>query len=275
MVFHRLAAAVGMAVFMCSGAARPAVAATALRVASDTGNPPGEFFTGNPKRLTGFDIDLMSAIGAKMHRTVTFVSRPFKTIISAVSNGDFDIGLSSITDTTAREKTVDFVDYLVVGTGMLVKAGNPLRLFSMSGLCGMNVPYQINFVQQTYVKEASQRCMRLHLNPINGLASNTLEEAAGKFIEGRAVTFIGDYPIVAYIARTQGGGRAYQVASRQFAVQPYGIIVSKRNPALRDDVQRALAAVIADGTYDALIRKWELEQAAMHSAPVNVAGLYE
>ncbi len=40
-------------------------------------------------------------------------------------------------------------------------------------------------------------------------------------------------------------------------------------------VQHALKAVIADGTCDALIKKWGLEQAVMRSAPVDAGALFE
>ncbi len=276
LVSKRILSMLGVAVLVCFMAtARPVEAADTLLVGSDVGIPPGEFYAGHPRRLMGFDVDLIAAIGAKMHRRVTIVPHPFKTLLPAVASGAFDLGMSSITDTTVRERSVDFVDYLIAGTGMLVKSGNPQRLFSLSSLCGKAVPYEIRTIQESYVRGASQQCTRLHLGAIDTLPSVTMNQAIAKLTSGQAVTFIRDYPTVAYLARTLGNGRSYQVAARQFFVQPFGIVVSKRNPALRDDVQHALAAVIADGTYDALIQKWGLEQGAMRSAPINVGGLFE
>ena len=77
------------------------------------------------------------------------------------------------------------------------------------------------------------------------------------------------------MARTLGDGKAYVVAGRQFGVVPYGIAVSKKNAALRDRVQAALKALIADGTYDALLKKWGLEQGAMRSAPINAGTKFQ
>ncbi len=65
------------------------------------------------------------------------------------------------------------------------------------------------------------------------------------------------------------------VGGQQFGVIPYGIAVSKKNPQLRDRVQTALKAVIANGTYDRLLRKWGLQQGAMRSAPVNAGTKFE
>lgn len=86
---------------------------------------------------------------------------------------------------------------------------------------------------------------------------------------------ISDYPVVSHLARTLAGGKKYAIAGRQFGVVPYGIAVAKSNAALRDRLQRALKAIIADGTYDALLEKWGLEQGAMRSAPINAGPKFQ
>jgi polar amino acid transport system substrate-binding protein len=81
--------------------------------------------------------------------------------------------------------------------------------------------------------------------------------------------------VVAHLAQTLGRGKRYVVAGRQFGVVPYGIAVSKSDAALRDRVQSALKALIADGTYDALLKKWGLEQGAMRSAPIDAGTKFQ
>jgi len=46
----------------------------------------------------------------------------------------------------------------------------------------------------------------------------------------------------------------------------YGILIRKGNTALR--------AVIANGTYDAPLKKWGLEQGALRSAPLDAETLF-
>ena len=40
----------------------------------------------------------------------------FDTIIPGLQSGKYDVGMSSFTDTKAREKQVNFVDYFSAGT---------------------------------------------------------------------------------------------------------------------------------------------------------------
>ena len=81
-----------------------------------------------------------------------------------------------------------------------------------------------------------------------------------------------DFPVAAYLATTHD--HQYEIAGRQFDLVPYGIAVPKGNAELRGRIVSALHAVIADGTYDALLKKWGLEQGALRSAPVNAGTLY-
>ena len=49
----------------------------------------------------------------------------------------------------------------------------------------------------------------------------------------------------------------------------YGIAVPKDNTKLRDALQAALKAVIADGTYDQILAKWNVTAGALKTAPIN------
>ncbi len=50
--------------------------------------------------------------------------------------------------------------------------------------------------------------------------------------------------------------------------------IPKNNAVLRSTIQSAIAAVVADGSCDQLLKKWGLEQGALRSAPVNAGTLF-
>jgi polar amino acid transport system substrate-binding protein len=101
----------------------------------------------------------------------------------------------------------------------------------------------------------------------------TDDAAFAAFQAGKAPVYVADYPVSVWRARTTGQGLL--VVGKQFDVVPYGIAVRKENTALMGSLQRALLAVVADGTYDRLLRKWGLSQGAMRVAPVNAGKLFE
>ena len=50
---------------------------------------------------------------------------------------------------------------------------------------------------------------------------------------------------------------------------PYAIAIRKGDTAVREALRSALRAIIADGTYDKFLAKWDLQDFAMEAADVN------
>lgn len=256
----------------------PAAASAAqpvLHVGSDISYAPLEFRAPNSKSIEGFDYDLVQMLATRMGDGIAVRDTDFNRLLPDVKSRKLDVAISAISDTRERTKSVDFVDYFLAGSGMLVRAGNPRHIFNLAGLCGMTVDLQRGTSQEIAVNAQSKACTQIGLKPVTVRAFATDAEALKHFVAGETMAHISDYPVVVYLARTLGGGKAYQVAGRQFGVVPYGIAVSKTEPQLRDRIQTALKAIIADGTYDALLHKWGLEQGAMRSAPINAGTKFE
>ncbi|HTU70653.1 MAG TPA: ABC transporter substrate-binding protein [Candidatus Baltobacteraceae bacterium] len=265
--FSRAAAALLAALFSVCLAA----GAATLKVGSDVSYAPLEFY-GPGHRMQGFDIDLAQALGKRLGEPVAITNHTFDDLLRSVQDGRFDVGISAISDTRARERQVDFVDYLLAGSGMLVRAGNPLHIFDLGGLCGLRVDVQRGTSQETELLEQSKRCREVHLAPIKLITFATDDQAFQAFAAGKSDVHVTDFPVVAYLA--ESNDHLYTIAGRQFDLVPYGIAVPKNNPALRARVIAALHGVIADGTYDALLKKWGLEQGALRSAPTDAGTLF-
>ena len=61
----------------------------------------------------------------------------------------------------------------------------------------------------------------------------------------------------------------FEVVGEQIEAGPYGIAVRKEDTTLRDNIQKALKAVIEDGTYDSILAKWHVTQGALKTAAIN------
>ncbi len=255
-------------VFAC---ASTAYAAGVLKVGSDVSYAPLEFY-GPGHQMEGFDIDLARALAKQLNQPVAISNHSFDTLLQAVRVGTFDVGVSAISDTRARESEVDFVDYLLAGSGVLVRSGNPKHVFDLSSLCGLRVDVEKGTSQAAALEDQSKRCTQLGLASLKLMEFGTDEQGFVAFAQGKSDAHVTDFPVVAYLARIND--HKYEVAGRQFDLVPYGIAIQKNDPALRTRVVAALRNVIADGTYDALLKKWGLEQGALRSAPVNAGTLF-
>jgi polar amino acid transport system substrate-binding protein len=85
-----------------------AQAQDALRVVTDATFPPMEF--SKDGKRTGFDIELVEALGAQMGRKIEWIDIDFKGLIPALVSRRADMAMSAIYITDERRKVVVFRD---------------------------------------------------------------------------------------------------------------------------------------------------------------------
>lgn len=257
------------------GALLLGAAPTSLRFGSDISAAPFEFYQGSSKAPIGFDVELLQAIGAKLGEKPQLVNHQFDDLLAAVRRGTFDAAISAISDTRAREKQVDFIDYFIAGGGIIVPKGNPARIFSLGSLCGYSVTVESGTSYEASLKAQSSDCTAIGLGPVRVVSYATDDQAFAAFVAGKTDAYVADYPVDEYRVRYANEGKALEVAGAPFDVVPYGIAIAKSNAALRNAIRSALMDVIADGTYDKLLNKWGLQRGALRSAPINAGTLFQ
>lgn len=236
-------------------------------VGSDVAYAPIEFFDADGKTVIGLDPDIAKALGDKLGVTFEFQNTAFEGIIPALLAKRIDVIMSAMTDNKERQKQIDFVDYFTAGTAIIVKKGNPEGIKSLDDLCGKTVALQKGTVQADIAKAQVTKCGANKLT-VNEFPKDT--DALLQVKSGRAVADLNDLPVAAYTAQTSGGGNDFEVvAGQQYEAGPYGIGVRKDDTQLRDAIQAALKAIIADGTYQRILEKWGVTTGALTTATVN------
>jgi ABC-type amino acid transport substrate-binding protein len=213
-----------------------------LSVGSDIPYPP--FEQGKAGEYTGFDIELMEAIGEKIGRTPEFQDTSFETIFRDVQQGKFEAVISAATITEEREEAVAFSDpYYLSEQAILVKEGSDIK--GLADLEGKTVGAQQG---TTGLELGKEKANASELRPypegpdaVNALKSGTVEAV------------IIDAP-VAQNAVEESGGVA--IAEKVPTEEEYGIALAKDNTELLDEINQGLKAVIDDGTYTTIYEKW-------------------
>src|SRR5437016_4062052 len=131
-----------------------------LTVGSDTTYPPQEYIDTSTHQAAGFDIDLITAIAARMGLQTKVITANFATIIPSLQVKRFDVVISAVSVTPERQKQVDFVPYFNAGESLLVQTGNPKNITKLSDLCGQNVGVQNGTIEQTDLQTASTACTK-------------------------------------------------------------------------------------------------------------------
>ncbi len=240
-----------------------------LVVASDVSYPPFESFASNGTTVVGFDADMAQAIGAVLGLKVQMTNVTFDEIIPGLAANKYDIAMSSIGDTKARQQVVDFVTYYWNGSAIAVPTGNPRHLATNS-LCGAKVAVERGTLQQTTMLPADATACQKAGKPAPVVeafkdANSTLLALAS----GRVDAVLADAVTLDYAATQQPG--KFEVAGPVVRnANPGGVAIPKGS-GLLDPIHQAIQELMANGTYKAIIDKWGLQSIAISSSAINGA----
>ncbi len=200
--------------------------------------------------------------------TCRFMNTTFDGIIPSLNARRFDVIMSALSDTEERRQAIDLIDYFNAGTSILVAKGNPANIRSIDDLCGKTVGLQNGTTQEELANAQKAKC-QANGSDLEVLTFDKDTDALLALKAGRSVADMNDFPVAAYNARVSGGGADFEVVGKQLDPAPYGIGVRKSDVALRDSLREALVAIIADGTYDEVLAKWDVTKGALKTAAIN------
>lgn len=245
----------------------PAKVKSAGRLVVGVNQPyaPNEYLDNNGK-VVGFEVDMMDATAKVLGLGTDYRQSAFDKIIPAVQAGTYDVGLSSFTDTKARERSVDFVNFFSAGIQWASSAGKTVHPDSA---CGLRVAVQTTTVEDTDdVPARSRACVAAGKPAILKLQFESQDDATSAVVLGKADAMSADSPVTAYAVKQSGG--KLQTAGDITQAAPYGWPMDK-NSGLVPAMQKALQKLIDDGTYGQISAKWGLQAGAIKTATTNGA----
>ncbi|VXB02010.1 Amino acid ABC transporter [Arthrobacter sp. 9V] len=215
-----------------------------LRVGTLSDAPPNIFIDPSGK-FTGYDNELLRAIGDKLGLKVEFASTDFSALLSQVGNKQFDVGSSSISTTDARRKTVGFTNGYDFGYMAIVTKNDS----KITGFADVKEGLRIGVVQGTVQDDYMTNTLKIE--PVRFPDYNTVY---GNVKNGQ---------IDAWVAPSQQAdgqvkeGDNTKIAEKVVNTQNFtAYAVNKDNKPLIDALNSGLDAVIADGTWAKLTAEW-------------------
>jgi polar amino acid transport system substrate-binding protein len=240
-----------------------------VTVASDASYAPDEFIGSDGHTVVGMGADLARAIFPVLGLKVNVVNATFATIIPGLSSGKYDIGVSSFTDTKAREKVVNFVDYFKAGTSFFEKSAGGPKVTNLSSICGLTVSVESGTTELADATGQKAKCTKAGKTPDTVLPFPTQSEANLALHSGRAQVSMADSPVAAYQVKLSGG--AFKLVGQSYGVSPYGIAVPKQDGTLDKAILAALKDLVANGQYVSILKKWGIQSGADTHPALNGA----
>jgi len=213
-----------------------------LRVGVDPSYPPFSEID-DADRLIGFDIDIALALCAHMKTECAFVRQDWEGLIPALRAGSFDTIVSSMSITEKRRRLVAFTErYYSSGVRFVARKGSG---FDPEDTSGRTVGAMRATIASDWLEDNRSNFAGIELYADQGALDRAL-------IEGRVDAAFGDaLGFWEWLESPEGADFAY-------AGEPYrldegiGIAVRKEDDALRRRLNRAIQAILADGTYETI-----------------------
>lgn len=246
----------GLASLGASAADLPAniVASKTLTVCSAVNLPPMEFFSASQKP-EGVDIDLANQLAARLHLKTKIINIPFAGLIPALIAHNCDVIMSQLFIKPPRLKVIDEIPYMYSQEGFIIKAGKP-KLSGPEALSGKKAASVTGTTATDLMKAANAKLAAAGKPPIKIVLFPENTPALQQVQFGQVDAYGVAYETALYYAALSP--TQFQVGGDPYFKILTGIGVSKDTPSLRDALKVQLAAMMKDGSYAKIFKKWHI-----------------
>ncbi|MFC8047287.1 amino acid ABC transporter substrate-binding protein [Nocardia sp. NPDC057353] len=242
---RRLFAAVLLAVLTatgltaCSSASDPDV----LRVGTEGTYAPFSF-QGSDGALTGYDVEVAQAVGAKLGKRVEFVQTPWDAIFAGLESRRFDVVANQVTVTPERSAKYGISTPYTVSEGVVVTRSDDNSITSLADLRGKTSAQSVTSNWNQVATDAGAR-----VEAVEGFV-----QAVQLLKNGRVDATVNDNLAVAeYTTRTGDTGVKVAAETGSSTEQAFA---TRSDDALLADLNRALDELRADGTLKRISEKY-------------------
>lgn len=226
-----------------------------VTVVTENAYPPLQFLDAAGAAI-GWEYDAMADIAKRLNMTVKYENTSWDAMIPAVSEGQFDIGMTGITIRDDRKEKVDFSDAYMRSEMVMLVRGDESRFADAKSFAENadllmaaqpgTTPFYVGVYEVLDGDEANPRIK--------------LMETFGATVEALKA---GDVDLVltdgtAGKGYVDASGGALKIIGEPLGTEDFGFIFPKGSDLVAP-INAAIAEMKADGTLDALNRKWFLD----------------
>jgi polar amino acid transport system substrate-binding protein len=225
-------------------------------VVTENAYPPLQFVDPKSGSAIGWEYDAMNEIAKRLNVKVEYQNTSWDAMIQAVSDGQYDIGMTGITIKDDRKEKVDFSDPYMRSEQFMLVRGDETRFSDAESFAKVEdalvgaQPGTTPFYTAVYsVLDGNEQNPRIKLFETFGATVQALKT-------GDVDTVLTDGTAgKGYVDASNGG---LKLVGGPLGTEDFGFIF-KKGSDLVAPVNAAIAALKADGTLEALNRKWFLD----------------
>ncbi|AOX16173.1 ABC transporter substrate-binding protein/permease [Kozakia baliensis] len=197
-------------------------------------------------RLEGFEYEIVQELGNRLHMTPHFIQNDWDGLVPGLQRGMYQMVIDGIEMTPEHREAVLFSrPYYVTGERIILRR-DETGLDTVEALRG----HTVGTIKDTLAERILSREPKI--------AIRSYEEETNAFSDlhnGRLDAILLDEPIAMYYGAITD---ELKLVGEPIGRTQYGIAFKPGNYALRDKVDRALTAMMADGTLQTILARWNL-----------------
>lgn len=224
-------------------------------VVTENAYPPLQFIDGNGNAV-GWEYDAMVEIAERINATVVYENISWDAMIPAVSEGQFDLGMTGITIRDDRKEVVDFSDKYMTSEMVMMVRGDEERFSDAASFAAdadllmAAQPGTTPFYVGVYdVLDGDEANPRIKLMETFGATVQALRTGDVDLVLTDGTAGNG------YVEASDGG---LKIIGEKLGTEDFGFIFPKGSDLVAP-INAAIADMAADGTIEALNTKWFLE----------------
>ncbi|WP_413756519.1 ABC transporter substrate-binding protein [Streptomyces sp. MMBL 11-3] len=229
------------------------------------GSPPGTGYLADGKTLAGQDVDFADAVAKALGLRLKREAASFEAILPALDSGKYDVGVGNFGVTDERRETIDFVTYINDGQGFATREDSKLeKVTDLTQLCGLNVAtgagttFEATLEKQKHVcSDAGEKAYQVQTYSEQGALWSSLQQ-------GRSDVVMSTINGLRYAVAQQEGLKFLN----EFHRLDVGFAFDK-GTKLAPAFQAAVNALIEDGTYKKILKKWGTTGSAIEKSEIS------
>jgi polar amino acid transport system substrate-binding protein len=230
----------------------PASAQTTMKVGSTPTGSPFTFLDTKTNSIDGIMVDIVNAVGKEAGFGVQVEPMQFSTLISSLTSKRIDLISAAMFITPVRLEVVDFSQPIYsYGEGVVVPVKDTTAYVTFADMKGKRVGVQVG---TAFVEPLQKSGLFTEVKLYDTTADLMRDANAGRIDAG-----VLDYPIAAF-AVSKGLFPNLRMATtfKPTMVNSIGIATRKGDTELMGKVNAALTKLKANGSIDAILKKWGL-----------------
>lgn len=225
-------------------------------VVTENAYPPLQFVDPKSGKQIGWEYDAMNEIAKRLNFNVEYQNTSWDAMIQAVADKQYDIGMTGITINDERKAKVDFSDPYMRNEQFMLVRGDETRFTDAKSfatvkdaLIGAQAGTSPFYTAVYAVLDGNEQNPRIKLFETFGASVQALKT-------GDVDTVLTDSTAgKGYVAASDGG---LKLIGGPLGTEDFGFIFPKGSDLVAP-VNQAIAALKADGTFEALNKKWFLD----------------